>query len=201
MLYPISKFVRDSVDLIVGYIDASGTVKVEPRFAGGGHFCEGKASVVHVDGRSGFLNLTGVLAIPTMFRGLSEFHDGVCAIGADRGVGYIDHSGKWLIPPRFLIAMPFSEGRAFVSDDGETFRMIDAKGSSIGRDSFERARVLRAGLAPVMKNGRWGSSTATEVPPFRSPLTTFKRNTSNLDLRQQKLREGGDSLTEWVLSQ
>ncbi len=167
MLYPISQFVRDSTDLVVGYVDANGTVKVEPRFAGGDHFCEGKASVVHVDGRSGFLNLTGVLAIPTMFRGLSEFHDGVCAIGADRGVGYIDHSGKWLIPPRFLIAMPFSEGRAFVSDDGETFRMIDAKGTSLSSDCFERARAFRAGLAPVMKNGCWGfvdSHGSTAIP-------------------------------------
>jgi hypothetical protein len=81
MLYPISKFVRHSPDLVVGYVDANGTVKVEPRFAAGDHFCEGKTSVVHADGRSGFLNLTGVMAIPPMFRGVGEFHDSVCAIG------------------------------------------------------------------------------------------------------------------------
>ncbi len=156
MLYPISKFVRDSVDLIVGYIDASGTVKVEPRFAGGGHFFEGKASVVDYNGKSGFLDLAGTLAIPSLFLGVSEFHEGVCSIGADRGVGYIDHSGKWRIPPGFLIAMPFSEGRAFVSGDGETFRMIGANGMNLGSDCFERVRALRAGLAPVMKGGRWG---------------------------------------------
>lgn len=186
MLYPISKFVRDSVDLIVGYIDASGAVKVEPRFVCGGHFCEGKAFVVDHSRKSGLLDLNGKLAVPPSFRGVSEFHEGVCTIGADAGVGYIDHSGKWIIPPRFLIAMPFSEGRAFVSDDGETFRMIDTKGSSIGRDSFELARVLRAGLAPAMKNGRWGfidgqGNTAipfdfddTQAQHFKSGLAAVK---------------------------
>lgn len=156
MLYPISQFVRDSPDLIVGFIDASGTIKIVPRFAGAGHFCEGKASVVGIDGKSGFLDLSAELAIPMLFRGVSHFHDGVCNIGTERGVGYIDHSGKWLIEPSFLIAMAFSEGRTFVSEDGQTFHMIDAKGARLGTDSFERARPPRASLAPVMKNRRWG---------------------------------------------
>jgi hypothetical protein len=103
-----------------------------------------------------------------LFRGVSHFCDGVCSIGAEHGVGYIDHSGKWLIEPSFLIAMEFSEGRAFVSDDGETFRIIDMKGRTRGRDYFERARPFRAGLAPVMKDGLWGfvDAQGTTVIPF-----------------------------------
>lgn len=117
---------------------------------------EGKASVVGDHGRSGFLDLSGNLAIPMLFRGVSHFRDGVCSIGTEHRVGYIDHSGKWLIEPTFLIAMEFSEGRAFVSDDGETFHLIDTKGRSLGNDHFERARPFRAGLAPVMKDRLWG---------------------------------------------
>lgn len=139
MLYPIAQFVKDSVDLIVGFINSDGEVKVIPRFIGSGHFCEGKASVIEQSGRSGFLDLSGAIVIPASFRGISHFHDGVCSVGVDHGVGYIDHAGRWLIDRRFLIAMAFSEGRAFVSDDGETFRVIDTLGSSVGKDCFEGA--------------------------------------------------------------
>ena len=168
MLYPIALFAGDGADLVIGFIDANGNVKVTPRFAGAGHFCEGKASVADVSGRSGFLDLRGDLAIPMLFRGVSHFHDGVCAIGAERGVGYIDHAGNWHIEPRFLIAMDFAEGRAFVSDDGETFYMITLKGARVGKDCFDRARAFRAGLAPVMKDGRWGfiDDQGTVAIPF-----------------------------------
>jgi hypothetical protein len=164
MLYPISKFVQDSADLIVGFINSDGAVKVVPRFAGAGHFCEGKASVVEQNGRSGFLDLNGQIVIPATYRGVSHFHDGVCSING----GYIDHSGKWLITPRFLIAMEFSEGRAFVSNDGETFQVIGTAGSILCEDRFERARPFRAGLAPVMKDGLWGfiNNQGRTVIPF-----------------------------------
>jgi hypothetical protein len=152
VLYPICRFVENSADSIAGFIDANGTVRIAPQFAGVGHFCEGKASVVGPDGRSGFLNIRGEVAIPMHFQGISHFHEGVCSLGG----GYIDHAGRWVIQPRFLIAMAFSEERTFVSDDGETFYMIDLKGNRIGRDRFERARPPNAGLAPVMKDGYWG---------------------------------------------
>lgn len=152
MLYPISRVVESSTDLVVGFIDANGTVRIPPQSKGAGYFCEGKASVVGADGRSGFLNVRGELAIPMLFHGVSHFHEGVCSING----GYIDHAGRWLIEPRFLIAMEFAEGRSFVSDDGETFCMINASGTRIGKDRFERARPPRSELAPVMKNGCWG---------------------------------------------
>jgi hypothetical protein len=144
--------VENSADLVVGFIDANGTVRIPPQFKGAGYFCEGKASVVGADGCSGFLNVRGELAIPMLFQGVSHFHDGVCSING----GYIDHAGRWLIEPRFLIAMEFAEGRTFVSDDGESFYMINSNGTRIGKDRFERARPPRSGLAPVMKDGCWG---------------------------------------------
>jgi hypothetical protein len=156
MLYPIAVFVRDSADLLIGFIDGNGTVKISPQFAGSGHFCEGLAGVVGANGLSGFLSRTGEMIIPLRFRGVGHFHDGLCSIGADHGVGYIDHSGGWVLEPKFLIAMAFSEGRAFVSSDGESFHLIDMSGSRIGRAEFARARPYRGGLAPVMSDRGWG---------------------------------------------
>ena len=168
MLYPISQFVEDCADMIVGFINAEGEIKVAPRFAGAGHFREGRASVVEHNGHSGFLDLSGKIVIPASFQGVGHFHESVCSIGADSRAGYIDYAGRWLIEPRFLIAMAFSGGRSFVSDDGETFHLIDTAGSPLGADGYQRARPFRAGLAPVMKEGKWGfiNNRGSTVIPF-----------------------------------
>jgi hypothetical protein len=108
-----------------------------------------------VGGRASF-NILGDVQIPLRFHGISHFKDGICRVGSETRVGYIDHSGQWVIEPRFLIGMDFSEGRTFISDDGETFRLIDMSGAAIGREVYDRARVLHSGLAPVMKDRLWG---------------------------------------------
>jgi hypothetical protein len=156
MLYPISRFRGESPEQSVGFIDAGGMVRIEPRFAGAGYFCEGKASVLEDSGLSGFINCRGQIEIAPIFRGISHFNEGVCLVGTERAIGYIDHSGRWLIEPRFLIGMAFSEGRTFVSNDGESFQLIDMNGSTVTDQSYERARMSHAGLAPVMKDGVWG---------------------------------------------
>jgi hypothetical protein len=156
MLYPICRFIGESSEHSVGFIDATGVVRIEPRFGGAGHFREGKASVLEESGRSGFIDQRGEMKIAPKFRGINHFNEGVCRVGTETAVGYIDHGGRWLIEPRFLIGMDFSEGRTFISNDGETFRLIDLSGATIDREVYERARVPHSGLAPVMKDGAWG---------------------------------------------
>jgi WG containing repeat len=157
VLYPISVFERDdSPELLVGYIDARGTVAIPPVFGAGEHFSEGKAAVVDKKGRSGFIDSCGRVVIPYGFQGVGIFREGVCPIGSENRVGYINQSGRWLIEPKFLTAMNFSDGRAFVSTDAESFRLIDLHGLFVTGSHFERARPFRSGLAPVRRGGHWG---------------------------------------------
>ena len=44
----------------------------------------------------------------------------------------------------------------FRCDPDRARRIIDVKGRILSKDYFERARPFRAGLAPVMKDRRWG---------------------------------------------
>lgn len=168
MLYPISRFRGESPEQSVGFIDAGGVVRIEPRFASAGYFCEGKASVLEDGGLFGFINCRGQIEIAPTFRGITHFNEGVCMVGTERAIGYIDHCGRWLIEPRFLIGMAFSEGRTFVSNDGESFHLIDMSGSTVNGQLYERARVSHAGLAPVMKDGLWGfvDRSGCVVTPF-----------------------------------
>jgi hypothetical protein len=152
MLYPISIPRANSAEDLIGFIDAQGHVVVQPSYAGGSYFFEGKASVVDLNGKSGFIDYSGALVIPWRFQGLGKFKDGLCAING----GFIDHAGKWFIEPRFLVTGGFSEGRAFVSLDGETFGFIDLKGQFVVRPEFQQCRQFSEGLAAVCHENRWG---------------------------------------------
>src|SRR5438105_11142260 len=127
MLYPISVTMANSVEGVVGLIDSRGRIVVQPSYKLGSFFFEGKASVIDTDGKSGFIDGTGNLVIPCRFQGLGEFKDGLCSISG----GYINHTGRWSIEPQFFVASHFSEGRAFVSKDGETFGFIDLTGKFV----------------------------------------------------------------------
>lgn len=152
MLYPISVPKPSNAEDLIGFITAEGHVVVRPSYAGGSYFFEGKASVVDDNGKSGFINDVGEVVIPCRFKGLGKFRNGLCSING----GFIDHAGKWLIEPRFLVASEFSEGRAFFSLDGESFGFIDLRGHVAIRRDFQQCRLFSEGLAGVCRDDRWG---------------------------------------------
>jgi len=152
MLYPISVPKPNHAEDVIGFINVEGRVIVRPKYMGGSYFFEGKASVVDEDGKSGFIDCDGNLALPCHFRGLGKFKDGLCSIGG----GFINHSGAWVIKPRFAVASHFSEGRAFASLDGEAFGFIDLSGEFAISPRFEQCSVFSHGLAAVYCDGCWG---------------------------------------------
>ncbi|HEX6466938.1 MAG TPA: WG repeat-containing protein, partial [Terriglobales bacterium] len=170
MLYPISTPKPNSADDLIGFIDSYGRVIVQPLYAAGSFFFEGKASVVDWNGKSGFIDNTGNLAIPCEFQGLGNFKDGLCA----QSGGYIDHIGDWFIEPRFIVASDFSEGRAFASTDGESFGFIDFSGNFVVPLEFQRCCAFSSGLAAVLREDRWGyidHEGETRIPHvFEGPI-------------------------------
>ena len=136
----------------IGFINPEGRLVVRPTYAGGSYFFEGRASVVDENRKSGFVDALGKLAIPFRFEGLGKFKNGLCSING----GFIDHSGKWLIEPRFLVASDFSEDRAFVSFDGDTFGFINLRGDTVIQPEFQLCRPFSEGLAGVCRDDRWG---------------------------------------------
>jgi hypothetical protein len=72
--------------------------------------------------------------------------------------GYIDRSGKMVIPPQFEDAEPFSEGLALISFDSNQWSYIDKSGKIvINGEKFVIARGFSEGLAAAMeKNEKYG---------------------------------------------
>jgi hypothetical protein len=67
-----------------------------------------------VDGRTGYINTRGEVAIEPKFAHGSVFSEGLAAASAGKLTGFIDRSGSWAVSPRFYDAIEFSEGLAGV---------------------------------------------------------------------------------------
>jgi hypothetical protein len=135
-----------------GIIDATGKLTFLSQFVWIRNFSEGLAEVGIWDGsnKSGYIDTTGALVIPATWASLgdhnaslptpdfwhmernAEFSEGLAVVRADdRKFGYIDKSGKIVIPPQFLYARPFSEGLAVVANDQFAFGYIDKQGKAV----------------------------------------------------------------------
>ena len=110
--------------------------------------------------------------------------------GADSGrrtpaggrFGYIDKTGKVVIPPRFTTAEAFSDGVALVKEDGSSERtvFIDKTGKVVLRHEFDRVYPFTTGRAVFKSGNRYGyidksgkiviPATWSFARPFTGPL-------------------------------
>ena len=154
-----------------GYIDSSGTVVIQPVFPWAEEFHEGLAhvqvtgSTLGIDGMWGYIDTGGRVVIAPAFPkqiGDSEgaesaFHEGLAIVEVrdDRippRKGFIDRTGKLVIPARFTYAYPFSDGLAAVTEaqDGESgWGFIDKDGNWAIQPRFKWASSFQFGLASV----------------------------------------------------
>jgi hypothetical protein len=118
-------------------------------------------------GLYGYKNETGKLVIPCKFAFVSEFSDGLAAVNQGGKVGfdskynneyfvnggkwgYIDLSGKLVIPCKFDEADSFYDGYAIVGKGGKkTF--IDKSGKELTPYMYEMMNPFSEGLAVVAK--------------------------------------------------
>ena len=70
-------------------------------------------------------------------------------------MGYIDHSGRWVIRPQYTDAGMFAEGLAPVQTLGR-WGFISPRSVVVIAAQFDEALPFRNGLAWVLRDGRWG---------------------------------------------
>ena len=88
------------------------------------------------DGKWGFINKSGVFAIPAKCDDVQDFSEGLCAVEIDGSWGFIDTNGKIVIEPQFLRGADFQNGQCEVMTD-EYDLTIDKKGNIIKRTKSE----------------------------------------------------------------
>src|SRR6218665_2530042 len=67
---------------------------------------------VKIDGKCGYIDKTGKMAIKPQFESAGNFQEGLASIELDDKWGYIDKSGNIAIKPQFEDAQWFHEGLA-----------------------------------------------------------------------------------------
>lgn len=86
---------------LVGYVDATGAVIIEPQFAQGFAFSEGLACARRGD-LFGYIDRTGQFVIPPRFQHPNDFADGLAGVPLDgKQWGFIDRNGKTVVPAKY----------------------------------------------------------------------------------------------------
>jgi len=153
-LYPVR------IDDKWGYIDSTGSVRVEPRFDSAYGFFEG-FGLVSMGSDFGYVDMSGALVIQPQFGYACDFSGGMAVVanldqGGNPGAsGYIDHSGSLVIPMQYEYALQFSEGLAVVGAAGGGSSFIDKTGRTV-LGSYDLAWGFSEGLAYVEEGSRRG---------------------------------------------
>jgi hypothetical protein len=141
-----------------GYIDRTGKIVIEPKWAGANNFSEGLA-VVAVDSpgyKEGYIDATGKLVIAATFDDAGDFENGLALVGigefglhgsGDHKFGFIDRDGKWVIRPTYRTMYGFSEGLAAAMNDDGKWGFIDKTGKVVIPFQFEVGSFFSDGLA------------------------------------------------------
>lgn len=161
-----------------GFVDATGTVVIEPQFDSAKDFREGLALVrlgrdflyVSSDGKTISVP-RGALSAWSFSCGRARFHD------SQGAVGYLDRSGQVVIEPQFAYGESFSEGIARVEvlggapDNDRRWGFIREDGTWLIPPRFTSCMSFHDGLAWVREGDKKNVSTKQErlhlKPKFR----------------------------------
>jgi hypothetical protein len=125
-------------------------------------------------------NIRGNKIVPEGWKIISDFAEGLAAVrDTEYNAGYIDKTGKVVIPLTFWGARGFIDGLAAVSEDGFVWGFIDRTGKTVipcrycwsfchlGNDGFDK-RGLKLVGGSSYTDGKWGwiDRTGKIVIPF-----------------------------------
>jgi len=163
----------------LAYFDRTGK-KISPPLGYGPNnhsFSEGLVPV-EIKGKTGFMDRTGKIVIEPQFVQAEDFSQGLAAVrvhseettwcppepsGSRKGFtnkwGFIDKTGKIVIPPQYESVDNFSEGLAAVNNCNEAF-FIDPAGKKIVLGNFTFASSFLGGISRVNvgmnRDTQWG---------------------------------------------
>ena len=104
-------------------------------------------------------------------------------------VGLLDENLNIIVEPKYSQIGKFNEGLALVANEYRKYGFIDTKGKEIIPLIYDNANFFSEGLAPVVKNGKWGFINKKNnvfidfqytgnMKPFSDGLALFRKNKS-----------------------
>lgn len=156
-----------------GVIDHTGKVIVPLEYDEVGDFSDGLARVWkrNEDGTylDNYVDTTGKLLVFKEYY-CGDFFEGLASVTKADGdkYGYIDRTGKMVIPQEYDWAGNFFDGLAVVAKD-ERYGYTDRTGKVVIPLKYDAAASFSEGLAAVEQDGKWGyiDQTGKLVIPFQ----------------------------------
>ncbi|MDR0436982.1 MAG: WG repeat-containing protein [Bacteroidales bacterium] len=118
-------------------------------------FSEDLAIFITEEGKHGFVDRKGNIAINAQFDRATPFINGFARIWQNNEVGFIDKTGKIVINPQFRTAGNFNEKMAAFSN-GQQWGYINTKGAYIINPQFDDAGQFSKGLAAIQQGRMYG---------------------------------------------
>ena len=146
-LLPVSLFDIYAFKEVMGYVDTTGAIVIEPKFEFADKFYEGYA-VIKLDGKYGAIDKNGKIVIKPIYDKVWPFTDGLCRIQLNKKIGFVDQMGEMVIPPNFSTAGGFKEGLAAVLIE-DKFGFIDKMGKIVITPAYASAKYFSEGLCAV----------------------------------------------------
>ena len=117
-------------------------------------FSEGLVSLLNKDGKFGFIDRAGNVAIDFIYDYATEFREGRAVVEKDGMWGCVDGEGKIAVPFEYEGARwnSFCDGIAWMVKNGKV-GAIDADGNTVIPFEFDSSKGFNEGLASVEKDG------------------------------------------------
>ena len=167
-----------------GYVETNGIRLVEPRYIRARPPWGGRAAVKEIQGRWGFIDVSGTQVVAADYSEEHDFSQGLAAVCKDDKWGFIDASGRKIVEPKYEEAGDFHDGLAPVKND-KGWIYIDKSGKKATEHQYDAAGSFSEGLAPVKVGEKWGYINVfgeSVVPPtyqacqaYHSGLAAFKQ--------------------------
>ncbi len=151
-----------------GFADTTGEIVIAMVYSDVMKFTEGLAAVKVTESDDGwaYINTKGELAIDMQFAEAYPFSDGLAAVGkkienavnveAGLKFGFIDKTGKVVIPYRYDYVALFCDGLALVRN-GDLYGYINKKGEEVIKIQYADAKNFQNGVAVVKVNEKFGA--------------------------------------------
>lgn len=140
-----------------GFVDKAGALVIPARFSHAAHFSEGLARVRVENGRIAYVDRDGKVVIDPL-EGVAEagdFRDGRSLVRVKTRWGYIDRTGRQVLPAVHEAGTPFDAGVAAVQHGGK-WLVIGVDGRETARLDCEWTLGFRGGLAPMQVGSKMG---------------------------------------------
>lgn len=168
-----------------GYMDAEGKVVVPLQWEAVNSFSEGVAAVQvnsstmpHIIDKSG----QKLFDIPFGTKYIGPFSEGLAKVAQNNLGGYMDKTGKMVIPAKYLNLGDFKNGMAIVVNTANRYGFVDKTGKEVITPTYDGAGNFSAeGLAPVKQGNLWGFVDRTGkavIPPQFEAVSGFNNGVS-----------------------